>query len=167
MDFANYFYDKLGPFNAWTYSSNNAPTKKDDSDGAELVPKENANVIFYMSFLIAITAIYALSKKYYDIFVFCFLALLTSLNHWRDARFGFRRNVDMLVVNIGFIYLFVRAIILRVKSWLFWICYFMVVLCYPIGWYLLYQGHIWMSTLVHCVLHLCGNSTVVLFCSGL
>jgi hypothetical protein len=160
MDFADYFYDKLGPFKL-------KGNKKDDSDGAELLPKEYANVIFYVSFLIAITAIYALSKKYYDIFVFCVLALLTSLNHWRDARFGFRRNIDMLVVNIGFIYLFIRAIILRVKSRLFWFLYFMVVLCYPVTWYLCYKEHMWMSTFVHCVLHLCGNSSVVIFCSSI
>lgn len=133
----------------------------------EFLPKDQANIIFAISFLIIFTSIYAFSKKYYDVAFFCILAFVTSINHWRDAQFGFRRNVDMLVVNIGFIYLFIRAIILGIKSVLFWFFFLAVGICFVATWHLYLQGHIWMSTLVHCVLHLCGNSTVVLFCSGL
>ena len=165
MDFAKYFYDKFGPFNARTYGGNSASINKEESEEAELLPKEYANVIFYLSFLITITAIYAFVKKHYDVFVFCVLGLLTSLNHWRDARFGFRRNIDMLVIVIGFVYLITRAIILRIDSWLFWICISFVMLCYPIGWYLRYKNHIWESSILHCILHICGNLSIIVFCS--
>lgn len=132
----------------------------------EFLPKDQANIIFAISFLIIFTSIYAFSKKYYDVVFFCILAFFTSINHWHDAQFGFRRNVDMLVVNVGFAYIFIRAIILGIKSVLFWFFFLAVGICFVATMHLYHQGHVWMSTLVHCVLHLCGNSTVVLFCSG-
>ena len=130
----------------------------------EFLPKDQANILFVLSFLILFTAIYAFSKKSYDVFVFCVLVFLTSINHWRDPQFGFRRNVDMFVVNLGFIYLFLRAIILGIDSILFWTCFALVAICFAATWHLYHQGHIWMSTLVHCVLHFCGNYTVILYC---
>lgn len=129
------------------------------------LPKNQSDLLFWISFLIGFTAIYAFIKKKYDIFVICIIVFITSLNHWRDPMFGFRRNIDMFAVCSGFIYVFVRAIILKIDSPLFWICYITVVLTFPLGWYIYNQGYLWESTYIHCLLHLCGNTSVVLFCS--
>jgi len=130
------------------------------------LPKDQSDILFWLSLLIGVTAIYAFHKKQYDAGVLCIIILLTSLNHWRDPKFGFRRNVDMFVVCVGFIYLFVRAIILKINSLLFWICYVAVVLLFPASWYLHNRGHVWLSTFLHCGLHLCGNASVVIFCGS-
>jgi len=131
-----------------------------------VLPKEHSEVLFWISFLIFFTTIYAFSKQKYDISVICFLIFLTSINHWRDPRFGFRRNIDMVAVGLGFLYILVRAILLNIHSILFWVFYLVVVILYPLGWYVQGLGYIWESTYIHGLLHLCGNSAVVLFCGG-
>ena len=139
--------------------------KMENSDEDDpLLPKEQSDTLFWISFLIGFTAIYAFNKKKYDIFVICVIVLITSLNHWRDPKFGFRRNIDILAVLFGFFYIFARAIIMKITSPLFWICYIAVVFLYPFGWYVKDHGYIWGSACVHCLLHLCGNASVVLFC---
>ena len=129
-----------------------------------LLPKEHSDVLFTISFLILFTTIYAFSKQKYDIAVICFIVFFTSLNHWRSPKFGFRRNVDLVAVISGFLYIFVRAIVLDIKSLIFWGFYLAVVFLFPLGWYVQDQGYIWEATYVHCMLHLCGNTAVILFC---
>ena len=143
------------------------PEEKTQEQTGEFLPKEQANVIFATSFLILFTAMYAFYKSYYDVAFMCILVFATSINHWRDPQFGFRRNVDMVAVIVGFAYLFVRAIMLGIQSILFWACFAAVGICFAGTWHLYHQGHVWMSTLVHCILHLFGNSAVWIYCSFL
>jgi hypothetical protein len=133
----------------------------------EFFPKEQSNVIFAFSFLIGLSAIYAFYKKQYDIFLVSILIFITSLDHWRDPQYGFRRNLDIFVVSAGFVYLCIRAIIRKIKSRLFWFSFIAVILSFYISWHLYYQGHVWLSTISHCILHICGNMSVILFCSGI
>jgi hypothetical protein len=131
----------------------------------EFFPKEYSNLIFALSSLIALSAIYAFYKKKYDIFLLCVLILITSLDHWRDPQYGFRRDLDVFVVCVGFVYLFYLGIIRKVKSRSFWACFILVVVLFPLSWHFYYQGHMLLSTISHCVLHICGNMSVILFCS--
>ena len=131
----------------------------------EFLPKDQSNLLFEVSFLIAFTAAYAFIKKKYDLGVVCVLILVTSLIHWSDPKFGIKRNIDIIVVVCGFLYIFARAIILKIESPLFWISLISVFTLFPISWYLSDIGYVWLSTLVHCCLHICGNLSGVLFCT--
>jgi hypothetical protein len=130
-----------------------------------IIPKEQSQILFALSFGIAITAMYALVKKQYDIAVICFAGFLTSINFWNDPKYGFARSLDILVITGGFTYLCWRAVTQNVTSYAFWLCFFMFILLYLIGHHLYDQGYIWLSTLTHCGVHLFGNGTFVLFCS--
>ena len=141
----------------------------DENDSPEInevpfLPKDQSDILLLISFLIGFTAIYAFNKKIYDLFVICMIVLITSLNHWRDPKFGFRRNLDMVAVCTGFIYIFVRAVLINIESLLFWGCYIAGVLLFLTSWYLYDKGYVWLSTYLHCLVHLCGNASVVLFC---
>ena len=99
------------------------------------------------------TSIYTLHKRQYDLFVLSVLALISSLNHWRDPQLGVRRNIDIGLVWIGAIYVFIRAVFIkRIKSVVFWVCYFTAVSFFWVSWYLFANGYIWYSTLTRCVL---------------
>lgn len=129
-----------------------------------LMPKYCSELLFWLSFLLLFTAAYAFIKKNYDTFVICILIFITSLNFWRDPKFGFRRNIDMVVVCLGFIYVLVRAIILKVKSPLFWTSCIAIMLLFPTSLILHENEHIVLSTFAHGCLHLCGNVLVILLC---
>ena len=99
------------------------------------------------------TSIYTLHKRQYDLFILSVLVLISSLNHWRDPQLGVRRNIDIALVWIGAIYVFIRAVFIkRIKSVVFWVCYFTAVSFFWVSWYLFANGYIWYSTLTHCVL---------------
>lgn len=142
---------------------NELPPLEDDAEKSFL-PKDQSDLLFWTSFLILFTAIYAFIKRKYDISAFCFLVFITSLNHWRDPQFGFRRNLDVAAVCLGFMYIFLRAILINVRSLVFWTCYLVVVLLFGVGWNIYDMGYVWESTYSHCLLHFFGNVAVVLFC---
>ena len=134
-------------------------------ENAYKIPKEQADTLFYISFLIAFTSAYTLYKRKYDLFVLSVLVLITSLNHWRDPQIGFRRNIDIAIVWICTIYVFIIAVFVkRIKSVVFWVFYFTAAFSFWVSWYLFVNGYIWHSTLTHCILHVCSNASIMLVC---
>ena len=131
----------------------------------EFLPKEQTNLLFAISCLIGFTAAYAFIRKKYDLGVVCVLILVSSLIHWSDPKFGIKRDIDVSIVTLGFLYIFARAVILKIESPLFWISLISVVILFPVSWYFLDVGHVWLSTLIHCCLHICGNLSAVLLCA--
>lgn len=130
-----------------------------------ILQKDHSDILFWTSFLILFSSFYAFSKRRFDAFVICILIFATSLNYWRDPKYGFRRDLDVFVVWSGIFYLFICAIINKVWSPLFWFFYVSTLLLFPIGWYIYNQGYVRLSVLLHCLFHLCGNLSVVIFCS--
>ena len=130
----------------------------------EFLPKEQSNVIFAFSFLIVLTAMYAFYKKRYDLSLICVIVLITSLVHWNDPQYGFRRNLDIFAVCMGFLYLVYLGIIRKIKSRLLWFCLIAIVVLFQLGRVLNDHGYIWLSTILHCILHICGNISVILLC---
>jgi hypothetical protein len=128
------------------------------------IPKNQSDLLFYISIFIAVSAAYAFSKKQYDLFVLSTFALITSLNHWRDPQIGIRRNIDLAIIWFGAIYIFLRAMILQIYSISFWIFYIAALLSFVFGWRLFLNGYIWHSTIMHCILHICTNLSIILMC---
>ena len=131
-----------------------------------MIPKDQADLLFTLSFLILITSIYAFSQKKYDIAIISFVAFLTSIAHWRDPKYGTIRNIDVIVIHFGYFYILLGAIILKIKSVLFWSCVLLVAILYYFGRVLYLNGYVWLSVIIHCAVHLFGNLMVALYCLG-
>lgn len=129
------------------------------------LPKPLADLIVYSCFLMLFTVIYALLKQKYDIAFIVMLIFITSIHYWNNPTYGIRRYIDMTTVIFGFLYIFYRALRMRISSPLFWGVYLFTILLYPFGRYLFHKKYVKISTYVHCFFHLCGNASAVLFCS--
>ena len=69
--------------------------------------------LLYSSFLIGISAFIAYIMNDLYISVYLFLLFLTSINYWRKAEYGLRRNIDLTVVSIGAIYTLLYLFLLK------------------------------------------------------
>ena len=129
------------------------------------IPSEQAEIIFYICFLMVFTSIYAFVKRQYDLSVLTMIVLFTSLNHWSDPKIGIVRNIDIAASWFGFIYVALRVVFIKSGiSVVFWVLYFVALSSYIFGWYLFYNGNIWYSTISHCIVHLCCNASIILLC---
>ena len=129
------------------------------------IPREQAEIIFYVCFLMVFTSIYAFIKRQYDLSILSMVVLFTSLNHWSDPQIGIVRNLDIVASWFGFIYVVLRVFFIqRGITVLFWMFYFVAVFAYVVGWYLFNNGHILYSTISHCIVHLCCNASIILLC---
>ena len=138
-----------------------APTASGIAAELLLLPEEYSQIIFTSSFLFGVTAIYAYAKKRYDISILLIIMLIASLNYWRDPRRGVRRNIDRVLSITAFIYIFAHAIVLQNISILSYIFCLIGIISYLVGWYVRHKGHIFLSTLCHCTLHICANLAIL------
>ena len=69
--------------------------------------------LFFSSFSMLISALIAtyMNDKY--ITIYFFLLFLSSINHWRKPEYGLRRNIDLLLVNVGIIALLSQICLLK------------------------------------------------------
>ena len=65
------------------------------------LPYAYSKFLFYSSFSMLLSAIIAIIMNDIYITIYFILLFLTSINYWRRPEYGFRRNIDLLVVNIG------------------------------------------------------------------
>jgi hypothetical protein len=92
---------------------------------------------------------------------FVYAIWATSLLYWRHPTYGFRRNLDMIVVPTGIIYHIYRAWYTHV--WLqFYLFLGFGLSFYPLSCYLHWkQKDIEMATLSHAMVHIIPNSAVI------
>ena len=69
--------------------------------------------LFYSSFSMLISAIIAIIMNDLYITIYFGLLFLTSINYWRKPEYGFRRNIDRLVVYIGVFIMLFQACLLK------------------------------------------------------
>ncbi|KAG9415367.1 hypothetical protein AC1031_008809 [Aphanomyces cochlioides] len=78
---------------------------KDNKTGAALVlPPQYSSRLFRSSWLTAASVYSAAHHDNWICFGMTLLVLLTSLNYWRHPVHGWRRNLDMSAVFLGFAY---------------------------------------------------------------
>jgi hypothetical protein len=130
-----------------------------------IVSKSLSAPVFYLSFLILLTSVFAFYKRNYIIGAWTFAAFCTSLVHWSDPRYGYKRDLDKFVVTSGFLYLLWLALQKPLPSWPFWTCYILMTICYFAGWEVYNRGFEVFSMVLHAFVHLFGNAAVVLYCA--
>ncbi len=124
-----------------------------------------SNLIYNVCYLLSITCLYGFYQQKYDLAAVLFCGFLTSINYWRNPTFGLRRKIDMTAVPLGLIYHALTAY----KSQYYCVYYTlnsMCVLFYPASWYFYNKKYYWVSTYLHCMVHIFGNASFIVLYSG-
>lgn len=139
-----------------------------DPDGTYagyICPPDQATACWYMSWIILITIGTALYYRYYDFAILTTLVLITSLLYWSSPTYSWRRNLDIIVVQIALWWHMYRAIGAANM-----IPYFTLVgvgvLAFIGGWLFFNVGSTWAGTLSHMVLHIAFNAAHVILYMG-
>jgi hypothetical protein len=69
--------------------------------------------LFFSSFSMLISTLIAIYMNDIYITIYFFLLFLSSINYWRKPEYGFRRNIDLLIVKIGIISLLSQICLLK------------------------------------------------------
>ena len=70
------------------------------------IPYKYSKYLFYSSFTMSLTSLVALYFNDGMTSFYYFLLFLTSINFWRRPEYGFRRQLDQLLVYSGCLYVF-------------------------------------------------------------
>jgi hypothetical protein len=137
-----------------------------DSDGLYnglVMPKPQADYLFYTSFGSLVGSLYGFYKKQYINSLGVFLIFLTSINYWRNPVYGWRRNIDIISSILG---LSINVLTspghprcLKLNLMLF-----MSLLFYPLGFYFQHKS-IHLSAFSHSLIHIVSNLVCISYYS--
>jgi hypothetical protein len=120
--------------------------------------------LWRLSWLLLSSGMFAIYRGYYDLAATPLGILITSLNYWRKPDYSWRRYLDIGYVHIGLIYQSIRA-----YNSEYCIPYYTIlsvgIICYPISVYY-HKKNSWKSTILHGMLHICGNISNFVLYSG-
>ena len=122
--------------------------RKPDRDGLYnglIVPIEHANLIYKLGYLSIVTTSFAIYQGHYIHSLIPFSVGCSTFLYWRNATFGLRRYVDMIVVSSGLAYNFYHIHSSEHILW-FYIVKILAVLSYLVGWYYHSKGYISYGT---------------------
>ena len=85
---------------------------------------EYSKYMIYSSFSLLVTAILAYMVNDITIAVYFLIVFITSINYWRHADYGIRRDVDMVMAKISFILFIQKICILNEFQSVYLICYY-------------------------------------------
>lgn len=165
--------NKLRPMKASSFHSlevmkimglHHHPCNDDGLYDGRVLPSSHSKYIFAVSFLSAVSGIYAISRGYFDLSPAPFGVFLTSINYWRDPTISWRRNLDITYVFLSLIYQSVRA------AWAEFGFYFYAInaigiFCFAASWFI-FPTHSGFSALFHVLVHVLGNVANVVLYSG-
>ena len=72
---------------------------------------EHTKYLFYSSFLIGISSLVCFYYKDYPTFFLMSLLFLTSIHHWNNPSYGWKRTLDMVVCKVLALYLYGTTLI--------------------------------------------------------
>ena len=135
----------------------------DGTYGGAVCPPDQAKTIWWMAWLTMASVVAATYMGYYDMALLSLIVLITSLLYWSNPTYCWRRNLDIIAVQIALWWHMYRAISAENR-----VPYFIIVgvgsLAFMAGWALFSAGSTWAGTLAHVVLHLCANlSNIILY----
>jgi hypothetical protein len=130
-----------------------------------LLNSQQSIVIYRTSYLICALSLYGFIKGKYDLASIAFCGFLTSINYWRNPVYGLRRNVDRAVIPIGLFYHAIRAYRCE-RCTVYYSVAALTVACYPVSWHYYNKKYYWVSTYLHCTLHLLANTTFYILYSS-
>ncbi len=128
-----------------------------------VMPKSQADYLFYTSFSALVGSLYGFYKKQYINSLGVFLVFLTSINYWKNPVYGWRRNIDIITSILG---LSINVLsspghprCLKLNLMLF-----MSLLFYPLGFYFQNKS-IHLSAFSHSLIHIVCNLVCISYYS--
>ena len=125
------------------------------------IPYKYSKYLFYSSFLMGLSAIFALYFNEGIVSIYFFLLFLTSINFWRKPEYGLRHKLDKMLVYAGCFYVLIYIYLLSGEfykiMWLnMFICSFVFyifeyILCYfgSVKWIIFHMAiHLYASIMV-------------------
>jgi len=74
-------------------------------------PNEHTKYLFYSSFLMGASSLVCFYYKDYPTFFLMSLLFLTSIHHWNNPSYGWKRTLDMVVCKVLALYLYGTTLI--------------------------------------------------------
>jgi hypothetical protein len=130
-----------------------------------ILPPTYSKIIFYLTFLMIGTFIYALYKKYYLLALCGVVVFLTSINYWRKPTNSWQYYIDIITVRFGILYHIYRAYMAQYMVE-FYAIMFVVLNFYPLSVYCKQIKNSKISTFSHCIFHIMLNIACVVLYSG-
>jgi hypothetical protein len=137
-----------------------------DKDGLYnglIMPKSQADYLFYTSFSSLICSLYGLYKNQFINALGVFLIFVTSINYWRNPVYGWRRNIDIITsilgLSINIINSYGHPRCLKLNLMLF-----TSLLFYPLGFYFQNKS-IQLSAFSHSLIHIVCNLVCISYYS--
>jgi hypothetical protein len=117
--------------------------------------KKYSIFLFYSSFSMGLAMIisYIMNDLYISLY-FLFL-FLSSINHWRRYEYGLRRNIDLLIVNMGGAFTILKVCLLKneINRYIVLSILFCMLIFYILEYVLVYfNSNKWV--LLHMTIHL-------------
>jgi hypothetical protein len=135
------------------------------SDVRLALPPSYANLLWYVSWLSLVSALYAYGRGYYDLAIVPGGVWVTSINYWRKPDYSWRRYVDIAYVHTALLYQ-----ILRAHESEYRILYYRILaigcLFFPVGVFFHKKSELRKSTWCHAMVHVLGNVSNFVLYSG-
>ncbi len=88
--------------------------------------KDYSKFLLSSSWLMSLTILISYLMEDWNTLFFELMLLFTSVNYWRDATYGFRRNIDMFVVIITSCYFIIESVKRQPATNLVIICFYFI-----------------------------------------
>jgi hypothetical protein len=126
------------------------------------IPYKYSKYLFYSSFLMLLSFIFALYFNEGYVSIYFFLLFLTSINFWRKPEYGLRRNLDKMLVYFGVIYTLFYIYLLSGSFYkIMFLNMFICVLVFHITEYILCYFNSTKWIIFHMTMHLYVSSMVL------
>ena len=127
-----------------------------------IATKEQANILFYLSWLSFITGATGMYFGKPILGLLVWVGSIFAINYWKNPIYGWRRTIDIFWVQMLIIlhtyYVWNSPVRLR-----YFLIQFNGLCFYYISWYFHKKNCLWTSTLCHSVVNLSANSSLLLF----
>jgi len=127
-----------------------------------LATKEQANILFYLSWLGFLTGSIGIFNEKQILGVLVLVGAIFAMNYWKNPQYGWRRTIDMAWIQL-LIYLHIYYVWNSQVRNTYFLLQLQGVGFYCISWYYHKKNNLWVSTLCHAGVHLCANGSLIIF----
>ena len=130
-----------------------------------MLAEHHSLLIYKASYLLCITNIYGAYMTHYALIPFPSIAFISSINHWRNPQFDWKRTIDIFIVRGAIIS---HSILVYNADYAnaYYSVLGLSLLLYPISWYYYYKKQYTLSTYIHVLHHILNNIAAIIVYSG-
>lgn len=128
-----------------------------------ILPSKFSSRIYYISFLTIFPIMASIYFRLYNFTIVTTSVFVSSINYWRYPIKGIRRNIDMTIVSISFLYQSYIVILYTTYhiKFIYYLFNFLSILCYIFA---RKSKNYNRSSIYHCGIHILSNiSNIILY----